>query len=132
MKITTMKAVMTPFPYSIAMGDSAILAEEMMSSHGIHHLPVKSAETIVGVVSAAGVRGAPEGATVADLMQVDPHVVELGTSLEDVLFHMADHHLECVVVTKDSRLAGIFTSSDVCRAYGKDLHRRRTDGHDAA
>jgi len=129
----TIKSVMTPFPYSVAPSDTTAAAAEMMRAHDIHHLPVKADNDLVGVVGAADLRRASrEQTTVADVMQTEPYVVELGTALEGVLFHMADHHLECVLVTKEERLAGIFTLVDACRAFGKELRSQRPNGDDAA
>ena len=63
----------------------------------------------------------------------DPEALdEARASLEDVLLHMADNNVECVLVTKDGRLAGIFTVVDACRAFSKELRSQRPDGHDAA
>lgn len=133
MSIRTIKSVMTPFPHSVGRQATADEAERMMQAHGIRHLPVKDVDDLVGVVSARDLRLAPEGSsTVATLMQADPYVVELGASLEDVLLHMANRHIACVLVTKEGRLAGIFTHVDACRAFSKELRSQRPEGGDAA
>ena len=47
---------------------------------------------------------------------------------------MAKEHIDCAVVVKDERLAGIFTFSDVCRSYGELLREiyPRGGGDEAA
>ncbi len=133
MKILTIKSVMTPFPWSVSREASVADADAMMRDHGIHHLPVKDGDRLVGVVSAADLRRAGDLAPVVEaVMQADPYVVPLGTALEEVLFHMADHHIECVLVTKKGRLAGIFTHVDACRAFGRELRSQRPDGDEVA
>lgn len=133
MPIPSIKSVMTPFPYSVAPSATTREAEAMMRDHGIHHLPVKEHDELVGVVAASDLRRARGAATrVAEVMRTDPYVVGLASPLDDVLLHMADHHVECVLVTKGDRLAGIFTVVDACRAFGRELRERRPGGGDAA
>ena len=124
---------MTPFPWSVDRRAAASEAEAMMREHRIRHLPVKDGDRLVGVISAADLRRAAEPEPIVEsIMHADPYVVPLDTALEGVLLHMADHHLECVLVTREDRLAGIFTVVDACRAFGRDLRSRRPDGDDAA
>ena len=133
MPVRIIKSVMTPFPYSVGPGAPVSEADRMMRSHDIHHLPVKSGDELVGVVSAADLkRSSRQTARVADVMQTEPYVVELGSKLADILVHMADNHIECVVVTKAGRLAGIFTVVDACRAFAEELRLQHPDSGDAA
>jgi acetoin utilization protein AcuB len=44
-------AMMTPFPYSIDLEQSAAEARAMMDARGFRHLPVTSAGRICGIVS---------------------------------------------------------------------------------
>ena len=60
---------------------------------------------------------------VRDVYLPDPYVVDDRSPLDDVLEHMATHHLGSALVTKHGRLAGIFTSTDACRAYCEHLRR---------
>ena len=129
----TIKEAMTPFPYSVAPDTSGDQARRMMEDHEIHHLPVKAGGDIVGVVSAADLeRARADVPAIAAVMQTDPYVVELGSSLEDVLLTMAERHIECVLVTKAGRLAGIFTVVDACRAFSDVLRSLRPEGGNAA
>jgi acetoin utilization protein AcuB len=64
----------------------------------------------------------------------DPYVVDAHSPLDEVLEHMATHHLGSALVTTRGRLAGIFTSIDACRAYCEHLRRifPKAMGTDAA
>ena len=50
-QIPPIKAVMTPFPYSIAIDAPLSDAAQMMEEHEIRHLPVIEGDELVGVVS---------------------------------------------------------------------------------
>ena len=105
----TIKSVMTPFPYSVGPEAPVQEAEQMMRAHAIHHLPVKNGDELVGVVSPADLgQSSRRPARVAEVMQTEPYVVELGSKLEDILVHMADNQIECVLVTK--------ATARICRA----------------
>jgi CBS domain-containing protein len=133
MRIPRINSVMTPFPYSVEATAGLDVAQEMMSRHRIRHLPVMDGTHLVGIVSqhavdrarAADRRASPK---VHEVMRKDPCIVEIGEPLERVLEHMADRHLECVLVVKDDRLAGIFTVVDACRRFAQELGRQRTTG----
>ncbi len=129
---------MTPFPYSVDADAPIRSAEKMMAEHTIRHLPVKSHHELVGVVDEQDVsralHGAPGGGqlTVRDIMVSHPYVVDMSYPTEDVLLALADHHTDCALVVKHGRLAGILTTTDVCRAFGEYLKELRPEGGDAA
>lgn len=118
---------MTPFPYSIGLGDPLSQAREMMKQHGIRHLPVMDGTRPAGVISDRDLRHAERAQArtdeplVRDFCALEPYVVELAEPLDAVLLQMARSHVDAVLVVKDGRLAGIFTISDACRSYGKLL-----------
>ena len=41
--------------------------------------------------------------------------------LSECVTHMAEHHLGCVVVCKDEKVLGIFTTTDACRLLAERL-----------
>lgn len=137
----TVKSVMTPFPYSVSGRAALRAAQEMMKEHDIRHLPVTDERELVGVVSdrdlaravdpALGLP-APDDLTVSQVMSTDPYTVGLHEPLDGLLLKMAEHQMGCVIVTKDGRIAGIFTATDACRAFGVHLRRSRPEGGDAA
>jgi acetoin utilization protein AcuB len=133
MHIPRINSVMTPFPYSVEADAPLTEASKMMERHQIHHLPVIEEGRLAGVVSQRLLdlrrrTGATDRTRVREIMLADPYIVEIGEPLEKVLFHLADHHLECALVVKDDRLAGIFTMIDAYRRYAQELKRQRTEG----
>jgi len=141
-RIPAIKAVMTPFPYSIAEGETMRRAAEMMAQHGIHHLPVIDGGGLVGVVATreielarrAGFVGKDDRPlTVADLRTDRACVVDLEEPLDNVLLRMVEHATDCALVLRQGRLAGIFTLTDVLHRYAETLRRDNPpQGDDAA
>jgi acetoin utilization protein AcuB len=125
--IPPIKALMTPFPHSIASDAPVAEAKGMMESHSIRHLPVKDGDRLVGVITDREVdrsldpqrrRHAPEN---VGEIAVEAHVVDLLTPADQVLEKMEKWRLEAVLVVKDDRLAGIFTVTDACAGFAELL-----------
>ena len=120
---------MTPFPHAVALDAALSEAERLFADHDINHLPVTDQREIVGLVTKQGVmtagRGVVRGAArVGDITVTDPYVVDLNLPLETVVTAMADRHIDCAIVTRQGRLAGIFTWVDACRSFGALLRAR--------
>jgi acetoin utilization protein AcuB len=118
----TLKAAMSPFPYSIAIDAAVEEARHLMSQHNVRHLPVVDGQRLVGIVSDRDLRVLFCAANIADFKVRDvyvaePYVVELDTPLECVLGEMADRQIGAALVTRNGKLAGIFTAVDACRSF---------------
>ncbi len=138
-RIPAIKGVMTPFPYSVDVGASVADAQAFMREHRIRHLPVTHAGELVGSVSDRDLRLilGPDFANpdehetrVAHAMTRDAYVVDMDARLDEVLAHMAEHHLSSALVTRHGKLAGSFTATDACRHFAEFLREqvRRTGG----
>jgi acetoin utilization protein AcuB len=128
--IPPMKAIMTPFPYSVERGDPIARARSLMAKHGIRHLPVMDRGKLVGVVADRDItlaldpaRGLPpeKKLKVNDACVRQAYVVESTEPLDNVLLQMAEKHIGSALVVKEGRLVGIFTATDACRRYGEFL-----------
>lgn len=143
-KIPLVKEVMTPFPYCIEADASLAAASDMMETHNIRHLPVKDKEELVSIISERDINLAQQPGhrlsdfselTVADLCALEVYRVDTHTRLDKVLDDMANNHIGAALVFKEGRLAGIFTSSDACKAFAALLREPFLppgEGHDAA
>ncbi len=129
-RMPRIKDVMTAFPFSIQASANMDQARIMMKEHKVGHLPVKCADGSLSVISLRELERVKlpghshtdfDELTVGDLCPVDTYVVDLYTSLIEVLDYMAKHHADCALVTRQEKLAGIFTFSDACRAYSEHL-----------
>ena len=125
MKNIRLDRIMTPDPTTIGPKDSAKTAIELFESSDLHHLPVVENGTLLGIVSssdllklylldggAAAVTDAD--ATVRQIMQVDPVVVDASADLRDVatMFSASGYHA-LPDVKPDRTLVGIVTTSDL-------------------
>jgi acetoin utilization protein AcuB len=127
-RMPSLAALMTPFPYSIGAARTVAEAREMMSRHAIQHLPVTKDGRLMGVISDRDVLHAAAAELVGDRCSRDLYVVEMSTRLDEVLLHMAEAQIHSAVVTRHGRLAGIFTATDACRAFGDFLREHFAPG----
>lgn len=133
-QMPAVKSVMTPFPWSIDVGEDLEKAKAMMADHGIRHLPVSQDGELVGVLSERDVLSRDgHGLTVEDACRRDAYIVDRATSLAQVAFEMASRRIGSTLVTREGKLVGIFTSSDACRSLAELLQSLfPSGGHDAA
>lgn len=112
----------------------------MLAEHKIHHLPVTDKHDVVAIVTSQDLMSAASGKRrrhrlrVKDVCVKDIYVVDLNEPIENVLITMAERHIGSAIVTRQSRLAGVFTWVDACRCFGEYLRANMapTDGDDAA
>ncbi|MEX2482051.1 MAG: CBS domain-containing protein [Gammaproteobacteria bacterium] len=109
-------STMTPFPYSVDLDAPLAEAKRMIATHYFHHLPVTAGANIVGIVHCEDL-GADDSGFVRDHYRPDVYVVDIETPLSDVLVNMAEQHVDAAVVMRHDRLAGVFTTTDACRAF---------------
>lgn len=146
-RMPSIKACMTAFPHSVDVEASLAEAQAFMREHGIRHLPVtqggEHGGELVGLISDRDIKLVlgpdfaypdAERVKVGEAMIRDAYTVDLDTRLDDVLTHMAEHHLGSALVTRKGRLAGVFTVTDACRHFAEFLREqvRRAGGDDAA
>lgn len=142
-QIPPIKAVMTAFPHSVESEQPVAKAREMMTEHGIRHLPVVKDGKLISVVTDRDIRLAlrrteaspREGdLLVRDVRARDAFIVELTEPLDVVVLHMARHRIDAALVVKSDRLVGIFTMTDACHFLGDLLQALfpRDHGDDAA
>jgi len=142
-RMPTIKTAMSPFPYSVDVGASVAEAQQFMREHRIRHLPVTQEGELVGSISDRDIKLVlgpdfaypdAEATRVADVLVRDAYIVDMNTGLDDVLAHMAEHHLGSAIITRRGKLAGIFTVTDACRTFAEYLRDRvrPAGGNDAA
>ena len=133
-RIPPVKSVMTPFPWSVEADATVEQARLFLREHRIHHLPVTDGGRLAGLVSDRDIRHPEESETrVRDVLR-EAYVVDLETRLDEVLLHMSAHRLGSAIVTREGKLAGVFTTTDACRHFAEFLREqfRRAGGGDAA
>lgn len=141
-RIPAIKAVMTPFPYSVEREAPIAEAVAMLAEHGIRHLPVVDGDRLVGLITEretelarrpglAGDRSRP--LRVLDLYTERACVVELDEPLDNVLVRMTNERVDSALVVRRGKLVGIFTVTDACLRFAEMLRDDRPlSGDDAA
>lgn len=128
--IPSIANVMTPFPWSVDIGEPLDRARALMQKHEFRHLPVTDGDELVGLLVERDVRlvegtsfdpAARAKLVVRDACTLDAYVVPTHARLDRVLLEMARRHIGAALVVKDDRLAGIFTVTDACQHFGDFL-----------
>ena len=136
-------SVMTPFPHFVHSNDSVERVEQLMEDHRIRHVPVQDDDHVVGLISERDLHRLvnpslpsvdKEHIKARVIMLREPYVVDFETSLAEVATEMADRHIGSAVVLKHGKLAGILSTTDVCRLLAEALESvfGEPDGNDAA
>ncbi len=127
---------MTPFPHAVSALEEVETAEAMFQQYGIHHLPVMRDHQLVGILSEADVLSAravlgqlqgPLDLVVWSICTRDPYIVDLHTPLNEVCDQLANRHIGSALVTKNDKLAGIITNTDLLRHYAALLREVAQD-----
>jgi acetoin utilization protein AcuB len=122
----TMEMIMTKMPRSIGFDIKIGMAEEQMKKFQIRHLPVLKGGKIVGILTDRDLKLAAKFGSkdlnVEEIMTLDPYVVELQSSVSEVLAKMAEHKYGAVIVEEKGKAVGIFTAVDGMRLLS-ELYR---------
>jgi CBS domain-containing protein len=118
------KDFMTKNPRTIDLFESASAAEKIMSSKGIHHLPVVDGKKAYGLISDRDItvarraheRGGFDGKVlVRDICLEAPLTVSEDTPITKVAQLMTKKKEDAALIVRDGALVGIFTTTDACR-----------------
>ncbi len=123
MKSVDIQSVMTLCPHSVGLDQDLEVARKMMKKFNIHHLPVQEGGKLVGIISDRDIKFATGWAKdkkdsflVSDVYIPEPYVVAPTVKLEEVLKRLMEDKIGCALVAVDnSKLVGIFTTTDACR-----------------
>ncbi len=128
LKHVHLKDVMSPVAITVDAKAPLADAQELMTRHGIRHLPVLDGETLAGVLSDRDLHAALsfKGASVSNthagqVCARDIYVTHPGSDLRMVAAEMAEKRYGSAVVTEADKVVGIFTTTDACRVLGQLL-----------
>lgn len=120
---------MTAAPHTIGVDQTMAHAHEVMRKFRIRHLPVLSAERLVGVLSDGDLHLVetlrdvdPEKVKVEEAMTDQVYTVHPDAPLDEVVKEMARHKYGSAVVMDNRKVVGVFTTIDACQAFAEMLH----------
>jgi len=129
--IPTIASYMTPSPHSIGVEQPLARAHTMMNEYRIRHLPVLHGGQLVGMLTdrdlslVEALRDVdPSKVAVEDAMSSVVYSVPPDAQLDDVVRTMGQHKYGSAVVMQNSKVVGIFTTVDICRALAELLSAR--------
>lgn len=126
----TVADAMTVEPVTMGPEDSLMRAVELMQKNGIRRIPIVVADTLVGILAQGDLNRAQpsalsdsqeeftrvmEGTPVSRLMIQNPVTVSEDTPLSDAARTLHTMKFGALPVTRDGRLVGILTDSDLLR-----------------
>lgn len=129
-KAPDLVSIMTPLPHTIEASHSIHEAKAIMDLEKIRHLPVTSDGRLVGVLSARDLKlafvlsatgNSSETIQVGDVCNLEAYLTEFSTPVDQVLSVMLKRKLGSVLVTREGKLVGIVTTTDICRNYSELL-----------
>lgn len=114
---TPTSKVMTPKLITVPTGTTIFDANEIMIKHRIRHLPVINDDgDIAGVISQRDLHYIPDShrILVEMLMSSPVHFVPQDAPLRQVIFHMLEKKISCLLVSdKEDNAVGIVTTDDL-------------------
>jgi acetoin utilization protein AcuB len=119
---------MTASPHSIGFDQPLSIAHALMRDYRVRHLPVLKRGRLVGVLSQRDLYFL-ESITGVDVqldqveegMTRDLYTVSEDTPLKEVVQAMAKQRYGCALVTRESKLVGIFTTTNALKMLATSL-----------
>lgn len=127
--IPAVRKFMTSAPHTIGADQTMEHAHEVMRKYKIRHLPVLSAEKLVGIVSDGDLHLVetlkdvdPKKIRVEEAMSDQVYSVHPDTPLDEVVKEMARHKYGSAIIVDNHHVVGVFTTIDACQAFAELLH----------
>jgi len=129
--IPTVASYMTKSPHSIGVEQPLTRAHAMMQEYGIRHLPVLHGGKLVGMLTERDLHLVeavtdvdPSRVAVEDAMTSVVYSVAPDAPLDEVVREIGRHKYGSAVILRNSKVVGIFTTVDICRALAELLEAR--------
>jgi acetoin utilization protein AcuB len=100
-------------------------AMEIMRQHDIRHMVVVEGGAIAGMLTATDCIGVNPDIQARDVMTAKPVAIESHELISRAANVMRGHRVHSLIVTKNHKLAGIVTTSDMLEIIGRAGHVER-------
>lgn len=120
--------IMSTKLFTIAYDEPADRAYESMRQWGVHHLLVVDGERLLGVITHRDLGGAKgknarDGKRVADLMEAKALCADVRMTVREAARRMRHRAIGCLPVTRNDKLVGIITVSDLLELIGRGVEK---------
>lgn len=116
---------MTPFPHVVESSQTLCDARDSMAAKSVNHLPVIHEGNVAGILTRreldVGMLLGDESTTVWQVCLREPVLVDLNERLDRVAARLSERRLGVAIVTREEKVVGIITPTDVCRLWGEAL-----------
>lgn len=126
---------MTMTPLYVQADSTLAAVRDLFDANSFRHLPVLMDEQVVGIVSqrdvhlAISLAGCDESVEqqlrAADICTPNPYTVDIDTPVNEVVHTMGEKKIGATIITKEGMLAGILTTTDVCKLCAALLDERK-------
>lgn len=113
----------TPDPVTASENSSTEELQQLMTEHGIRHVPIMKGNQVVGIVSERDLKVVAgldlkekQLVRAVDIMAREPFSVDAQSTLDEVAYEMSSRKIGSVIVNEGSKFLGIFTSTDALNA----------------
>jgi acetoin utilization protein AcuB len=112
----------TPCPITVSPEASLGTVSQLMTRHGIRHIPIVSGTDPIGIISDRDIRVLNqfplwESFNVAKVMVSNPFTVTYDAKIDSVAYEMSKRKIgSAVVMDEVGQIMGIFTSTDALNA----------------
>lgn len=113
---------MTPFPHTINIDATIADADSLLKEHNFHHLPVVEDGHLAGALSARDITlslslqsdfSMEIPTTVRSVYSPIAYSADIEEPLTSVLEKMIEKKIGSVIITKNNKVAGIITDTDI-------------------
>jgi len=129
--IPSIRKHITICPHTIPEDAMLSVAQKVMRTHQIRHLPVVRDGRLVGLLSERDIalvealEGVdPRAVPVRVAMHTDVYTASPDAALDEVLLEMAERKVGSCVVALGKEVVGILTTVDVCQSFARHLQGR--------
>lgn len=129
--IPAIRKYMTTTPLTVDANATIATADALMAKNRIRHIPVLKGGKLAGVISDRDIRVLesfegvdPKTEPVDFVMTNAVYTVHPDTPLDEVVAHMSETKIGSAVVVDGNNVVGVFTTTDVCRAFAELLETR--------
>jgi CBS domain-containing protein len=119
------KEAMTKTVHSISPDRPLSEASELMERFGISHVIVVERGKAVGVLTDGDLIRHPAATIVRSVMSRDVVTIDEDELISRAANMMRDRSIKCLVVTKEEKLAGVITSTDLLEIVARTGHTER-------